>query len=560
MGVRSIIGRRTAWLRIGVFVACALGDPAASAAQSRAESTATRAAVAADSAGRFAAVVIEGDTVLRLSARLGPFSASDRAEAVARRLQSAAASGADSVRVVPGEGADELLVGDRVLMSVTDDDARSAGRPRAALAAAWALRLTDALRAAQPEARMRDVLVGAGWTLVTTLGFLLVLWGLSRGLTWLRHTMTAWRSARVAGVRLGSYELLSADRLVASILGAARAMWIVLLLVLAYVYVPLVLGFFRWTRPYASTLRSAAVVPVERVLRAVLDYLPDLFFLIVIVLATRLVLRVVRLVFEAIGRGALAIDGFDREWADPTYKIVRFLVLAFALVMLFPYLPGSNSEAFKGVSIFLGVLLSLGSSSAIGNLVAGVVLTYTRAFRLGDRVQIGETTGDVVMKTLLVTRIRTIKQVDVTIPNAVVLASHVLNYSAMAANPGVILHSRVTIGYDAPWRTVEALLVAAARATPGVLATPAPFVLQTSLDDWYVSYEINAYTDQPATMAGTYSRLHAEIQDRFNAAGLEIMSPQYLAARDGNRAAMDPREGASAPAPGAFRVRRAEPE
>ena len=207
-------------------------------------------------------------------------------------------------------------------------------------------------------------------------------------------------------------------------------------------------------------------------------------------------------------------------------------------MIAFPYIPGSSSPAFKGISIFLGVLFSLGSSGAVGNIVAGVILTYTRAFQAGDRVQIGEAVGDVVGKNLLATRVRTIKNEDITIPNALVLGSHIKNYSCHAREPGLILHTSVTIGYDAPWRTVHQLLIDAARNTRLVLAEPAPFVLQTALDDFYVSYQLNAYTGEAAQMAATYSELHQNIQDRFNVAGLEICSPHFSAMRDANHIAI----------------------
>lgn len=210
-------------------------------------------------------------------------------------------------------------------------------------------------------------------------------------------------------------------------------------------------------------------------------------------------------------------------------------MIALALVVAFPYFPGSGSEAFKGISLFMGIIFSFGSTGMVGNVVAGVMITYMRPFQIGDRIAVGDTVGDVVEKSLLVTRLRTIKNVDVTIPNSTLLGAQVQNFSANARDRGLILHTTVTIGYDAPWRTVHALLIGAAKATPGILEEPAPFVLQTSLDDFYVSYQINAYTKDPARMAGIYSDLHANIQEKFNEGGVEIMSPHYRAARDGNQ-------------------------
>jgi small-conductance mechanosensitive channel len=215
------------------------------------------------------------------------------------------------------------------------------------------------------------------------------------------------------------------------------------------------------------------------------------------------------------------------------------LVIVFAAIACFPYIPGSQSEGFRGISVFLGLLISLGSAAAIGNIIAGVVLTYMRPFQVGDRVKIADTFGDVTEKTLLVTRVRTIKNVDITIPNSLVLSSHIINFSSsMMKPPPLILHTSVTIGYDAPWRKVHELLIAAAKRTTHILETPEPFVLQTSLNDFYVTYEINAYTTQPNKMATIYAELHQNIQDSFNEAGVEIMSPHYTQIRDGNKTAI----------------------
>ena len=201
--------------------------------------------------------------------------------------------------------------------------------------------------------------------------------------------------------------------------------------------------------------------------------------------------------------------------------------MAFAAVLAFPYVPGSNSLAFKGISVFLGVLFSLGSSSAVANVVSGYTLIYRRIFKVGDRVKIADFVGDVVATRLQVVHLRTIKNEEITVPSSLIVNSHVINYSAMAKEKGLILHTKVTIGYDAPWRQVEALLLLAAGRTQGLLREPPPFILQTSLDDFYVSYELNVYTDAPQQMAKLYTDLHRNIQDAFNEYGVQIMSPSY---------------------------------
>ncbi len=313
-----------------------------------------------------------------------------------------------------------------------------------------------------------------------------------------------------------------------------RAGRLVILLLALYIYLPIVFSLFPATRGIALRLIDYIIEPLTYVGVAVLDYLPKLFFVLVIAAATRFLLRLLALLFEAVGEGKIVIQGFYADWAKPTFNLVRLLVIAFALVVVFPYLPGSSSPAFQGVSIFLGVLLSLGSSSAISNVIAGLVLTYMRPFQLGDRIRVNDLEGDVVEKTLFVTRLRTPKNIEISITNAQIIGQPIVNYSTMARQGGILLHTSVTIGYDAPWARVESLLIEAAHRSPRILAEPPPFVLQTALQDFYVNYELNAWTSDPHHMAEAYSELHRHIQDCFNEAGVEIMSPHYRALREGN--------------------------
>jgi small-conductance mechanosensitive channel len=234
----------------------------------------------------------------------------------------------------------------------------------------------------------------------------------------------------------------------------------------------------------------------------------------------------------------LKIPGFYADWALPTFNIFRVLIIIFTLVAIWPYLPGSGSQVFQGVSVMFGLVFSLTSASSLSNFMAGLTITYTRAFKLGDRVKIGEVTGDIVEKSMLVTKILTIKNEEITVPNTKIMNSEVINYSTCAADKGLIMHTTVTIGYDAPWRQIHQLLIDAALNTPRMLREPAPFVLQTALNDFYISYQLNAYTRSPNEMASIFSDLHENIQDSFNKAGVEIMSPHYKAIRDGNTIAI----------------------
>jgi small-conductance mechanosensitive channel len=503
-----------------------------------AEQDTVRAGAASDTAG--VPVVLAGDTLFRLYGALGPFDARQRARAVSDRLANLARAGAESVTVAAHETSSDLVVGDAVVMTVLDADAAPQRVTRAALAARYADRITRALATTGRSLTLRALAADAGYALFATAVLIVLMAGIGNLFPRIYRRIEGVRHAAIPALRIQGVELVSAARVAHALLLLARALRIVATLILLYFYVPLVLSFFPWTAPLSRQIVGYALAPLAAAWQSILAFLPNLFTIAVIVILMRVLLSVLHAFFRAVEAGAIAFSSFHPEWAEPTYKIVRVAVLVFAVVLVFPYLPGAQSEAFKGVSLVVGVLLSFGSSAAIGNVVAGVVLTYTRSFQVGDRVQIGDTVGDVTERTLLVTRVRTIKNVAITIPNGTVLSGHVHNFSALAASRGLILHTTVSIGYDAPWPKVHELLIAAATGTEHVQAEPAPFVLQTSLDDFYVSYQLNAYTDRADLMANTLSALHARIHSAFDAAGVEILSPHYRALRDGNASTAHP--------------------
>jgi small-conductance mechanosensitive channel len=386
------------------------------------------------------------------------------------------------------------------------------------------------------RANLVSFLVGLFLALIATGVFLAALKILQQLFPRILDAVSTWGSTKLPSFKFQRVELLSAKQITEGLLGLLRAFRFIAIAFLIYFYATSILGFFPWTRNLSVELLGYIVAPIKTIGLAFAAALPDIIAIAIIVVVTRYIVKLIRMFFVGIERGAITFRGFHREWAVPTYKIVRFLVLVFAAVAIFPYIPGSQSEAFKGISVFLGVLVSLGAAGSISNVVAGVVLTYMRPFNVGDRVRIADTVGDITEKTLLVTRVRTIKNVDVTIPNGLVLSSHIINFSSSAMKPPpLILHTSVTIGYDVPWRKVHELLISAAQSTTHMLTDPEPFVLQTSLNDFYVTYEINAYTGHPNKMATIYAELHQHIQDKFNEAGLEIMSPHYTQIRDGNK-------------------------
>lgn len=484
-------------------------------------------------------VQLDGRTVLRVAVGNTSFTAPERAMIVAHRLAQVAADekiAADAISVQQFGDIRAITAGDVKLMEITAADAKAAGRDAADLANEYTARLRDAVRLHREHWSWQRTLRAWGLAAGAAVLFVAALILLSRLVRWARRRALAMAAHR--SLRLHKAELLSA-RQIAAVLGSGLTVvrWIVTL-VLIQVWASATLRLFPATEDLAASVNDWVMSPLVYVWTSFLDYLPNLLFTVIIGLVAYYIVRFTDFVFEEIAAGQIVFEGFYPEWAEPTSKLVRALVLVLALVMAFPYLPGSKSPAFQGVSIFVGVLLSLGSSSAVGNAVAGTILTYMRAFQLGDRVRIGDTTGDVVERTLLVTRLRTIKNVVVTIPNSTVMGAQVQNFSELARQNQLILNTSVTIGYDAPWRQIHKLLIEAALRTPGILPEPQPFVLQTALSDFYVSYEINAYTNDAQGMANIYGAFHQNIQDCFNEAGVEIMSPHYASLRDGNTMAI----------------------
>ncbi len=347
------------------------------------------------------------------------------------------------------------------------------------------------------------------------------------------------RGVLIRPIKIRNLDLITLDQLTTAAFKSVKVVRWVLIIFSFYLYLTLAFSLFVWTQIVAQKLLGYFVTPLVGIGSGILSYLPNLFYIIVVAVVARYFLKLMKLIFSKVEDGTIDIPLIAPELARPTYQIAAFLLVVFVAVMIFPYLPGSQSAAARGISIFLALLLSLGSSSAVSNIIAGVVITYMRSFRMGDRVKINETLGDIVEHNFLVTRVRTTKNEEITIPNSVVLSGHITNYSAIIrGGSSLVLYTSVTIGYDAPWRQVHELLINAALATGKILSDPRPFVLQTALNDFYVSYQINAYKESPGEMQNIYSELHQNIQNKFFEAGVEIASPHYYSLRDGNRRAI----------------------
>ncbi len=386
---------------------------------------------------------------------------------------------------------------------------------------------------------------GAQWARAAGIifGASIVAWFIWRLFRKIKEKLLGNKDRYLHGLSVRGYILLNPKQHVQVVLGSIDALRIASVLLVFYLMLLPLFRVFPQTELWTDTLMVWIITPIKAIGRGMILFIPKLITIVIIVVFVRYAIRLLRFVTREIEKGHLVISGFYREWAAPTFNIGRFLLFAFMFIAIFPYLPGSDSPVFEAVTIFLGVLISLGSSSAISNGIAGLVLVYMRSFQVGDVIKMGDVTGRVIEKGLLVTRLRTIKNEDITVPNSSVLSGHTLNYSAVSGTDGLILHTSVTIGYDVPWQKVNRLLIESALATEGILKDKTPYVFQSSLDDFTVAYQLNAFTDRPTEMAVIYSELHKHILDKFHAAGIEMISPRYQSIRDGNASTIPVGEG-----------------
>lgn len=478
-----------------------------------------------------APVIVDGRPLFRIRG-IPSFPASLRAKDISDRIIAVARRSdfdpkALDTREDPTTEGTGVWAGDTRLLIVVDSDAELEGVNRRLVAKALRAKIERAVISYREE-RTSDYLWHASIiTLAATCLLALALW-LTHALTRrLRRAMAARFRQKLDELQVHKLGVVQAEHVWRALERTVETVWGLVAIVAVFGYVDFALAQFPWTRATAHWIVNLAVDPLRIMVDGIVEAIPKLAFLTILTLVIRYVLKVVRLLFTAIESGALKDTKFDPEWAPSTYKVLRFAIIAFAVVVAYPYIPGSNTDAFKGVSVFVGVLFSMGASSIVANSLAGLTLVYRRAFRIGDRVKIGDFVGDVVEIRQHVTLLHTEKNESVVVPNATILSSEVVNYSTLARERKLILHSFVSIGYDTPWRQVEAMLIEGAARTPGLLKEPAPFVLSKTLDDFYVQYEINVYVDDASRMGRLYSVLHQNILDVFNEYGVQIMSPHF---------------------------------
>jgi small-conductance mechanosensitive channel len=508
-------------------------------------------------------VLLGGREVYRVRVGRGGLDPAGRAAAIRARLDRAVSDrrlAADSVRLIPDAAGIQVRLGSEFLWLIMPGDL--AGRDSQSVVAELE-RLPAAIRegiererAARRPARL---LVSAA----IAFGLTLLALGLARLLLMGSRRWRQWLTLKVAkhlpAIRLGAFEVLSKAQVGALVTGILARVDVVVGLVLTYGYLATLFSLFPWTQGWSALLLTFAWGQTLTILRGLMSGLPGVFAIVVVFLVFRWLAALAGRFFDAIAGGTLVLGGFHPELALPSKRLVRILLWVIAVMVAYPYIPGSGTKAVQGVSILFGVMLSLGSTGFVGNMIAGILLTYSRSFRTGDRVRIADQEGDVVSLGFFATKLRSIRNEEVTIPNGQVANAPIVNYTRLAEDPGLVLHTEVTIGYDVEWRKVHALLIEAALRVDGVQQHPPPQVFQRSLNDSHVSYELTCTTHQSHPQLRLYSDLHAEIQDAFSRAGVEILSPSYHAVRDANAAVLPEAPAGPRPEPGGFRVRGSSP-
>lgn len=486
-------------------------------------------------------VVFYVDTLFYIDSRQGSLTAEERAEKITLRLEKIFDDDYFSNNKITTSQSGsyvDIICGEIIIMSVSENDVVNKGVSSQELADEYIKLIQAAFENTRKDRSFLTVIIRIGLVLLVLAGIWLMIRLIKRGHQYVEKRISDNKDRWLKNLSYKDYTFLTAEQELNVVFWLLKIFKWAIIIILIYLLLPLIFSIFPFSRGWAATLFELLWSPLKSILISIWNYLPNLFTIIVIYFVFNYLIKFVKYIFTEIEAEKLKISGFHADWAIPTFSIIKFLLYAFMLVMIFPKLPGSNSPIFQGVSVFLGLLVSLGSSSAISNMVAGLVITYMRPFKIGDRIKLGDVTGDVVEKNLLVTRLRTIKNEEITIPNSAVLSGNTTNYSAMAKEEGLIIHTTVTIGYDVHWKAMHEALLEAASRTTNLMRSKKPFVLQTSLDDFYVSYQLNVYTNESNALAPIYSELHQHILDVCAAKGIEIMSPHYRAERDGNELAI----------------------
>ena len=475
-------------------------------------------------------LVIEGDTLLYIYASLGGEDATHRVESVARKVTQIGKSlklTTDSMHIFESEYTADVMCGEVVLIRVSDLDGLWNGMSRHELAEQQMRIVSVEIEKLHADYGLKAKLTGLGWAVFLIVVQLLLFLLTARFVRYLRRLVIDGLNVKPLVVK--GYELMNVHQEKRILLLLTRVLQIFLVVVQLFISLPLLFSIFPETEKFTWNMINYVWSPLRDMVISFVRYFPNLVKIIVIVYVVRWVLKGLHHLSDEISVGHLKIDRFYQDWAEPTYHIIRIFIIAFTVVVIWPLLPGSESGVFKGVSIFVAALFSLGSTTTIGNLISGIIITYMRPFLVGDYVRIGEQEGEVVEKNAFITRLKDIKGNVVTVPNNSILSQQTINFTAAVRDgKGSVVHSVFTFTYHVPRETVEAYLLEGAARTELIEKSPKPFVLYTALEDFYTRYEINGYTKATDKLFMVYSELHKNIVDVFHEHNLDPTSSHFI--------------------------------
>lgn len=479
-------------------------------------------------------IVFEKDTLYYLYTSYGPYDIDTRVKYVEEKLKELYNDPyfvADSIKIKPAGDYLSVMYNDKTITGISMVDALWENSSQTELAQRYANIIKNTIVKYKEQNSLKSVLIRlAELLLVLFIAFILV-WAINRLFDFLKKITLNSEHCFLTSIRIRNYDFIKKPGIVKALVKLLAILRIVFLLFLLITIIPLIFDIFPSTQYLSKIIVQWISEPIKNVGIAIIGYLPHLFYIVIIAVITRYVLKILRFFALEIERGILKIKGFHPEWAHTTYVLARMMLWVLALVIMFPHLPGSDSDAFKGISVFLGVLISLGSSSAISNAIAGIVISYMRPFQVGDWIKSGEIIGAVIEKNALVTRLKTINNEDITIPNSAILSGATMNFTSIGKEIGLALNVQVKVRYDYSDNLVEELLIEAALKTNGISPKPHPYIFQISLSELNAVYELNAYTFHPENMYFIKSDLTKNIQSTFRQANIEIFSTQYIEIR-----------------------------
>ena len=479
-------------------------------------------------------IVFEKDTLYYLYTSYGPYDIDTRVKYVEEKLKELYNDPyfvADSIKIKPAGDYLSVMYNDKTITGISMVDALWENSSQTELAQRYANIIKNTIVKYKEQNSLKSVLIRlAELLLVLFIAFILV-WAINRLFDFLKKITLNSEHRFLTSIRIRNYDFIKKPGIVKVLVKLLAILRIVFLLFLLITIIPLIFDIFSSTQYLSKIIVQWISEPIKNVGIAIIGYLPHLFYIVIIAVITRYVLKILRFFALEIERGILKIKGFHPEWAHTTYVLARMMLWVLALVIMFPHLPGSDSDAFKGISVFLGVLISLGSSSAISNAIAGIVISYMRPFQVGDWIKSGEIIGAVIEKNALVTRLKTINNEDITIPNSAILSGATMNFTSIGKEIGLALNVQVKVRYDYSDNLVEELLIEAALKTNGISPKPHPYIFQISLSELNAVYELNAYTFHPENMYFIKSDLTKNIQSTFRQANIEIFSTQYVEIR-----------------------------